>query len=1039
LVQADRYKNAVEQYRRLLADEPDNLTLVVALADVYLVMKDYRKAAAQLLIALDKAPRNLEYAVKLARAYAFDGEIGRAFEIFNRYLGRYKTDDGRLPKSYGALLIDLGQLDAAVAFLKARRQDAPDDIEILAYLIRAYARLGDRVKANEAIIALGERRPTSIAIRLELAESLYQSSDLEAAGLVFGQVLRAAPDNQLANIGLARVLTAQFLVHDAAAILSRLNPTGTPRRIFLLAWAEYHQAIGEYTQAKQIYRWFLTKDENDAEARLAMAKLYAFTREDEKAKVEYGKVPFEAVQARVARRGIVDVLLVQRRYPEALELSRVLMRENPSDGSNCALAAQALAKSGNAVDAERICREYLKNNTQYEPAIAEVRLALAKILLDGGKTADAASEYEQALASPYGRTAAAFYGLARARVRLGLGGKALALHHAAFAILGDPRGRLLIADQFVADREDDPAGDLCEEVLRADPRNLPALIRLADIRQRQSSVTADIGPPLAICDTILHLSAKNVRALLAMARAYSIVKKFKQSVATYDQLIEADPDFTVPKRERARILVSDNAFVSAREAYAELQRSPIQEIFRSGAADKSSAAPPYLTPYVLQASGSEILHGDLGGLLPPNIEAEAFSVGPRPSFEMAGAAADTSGAELEGRAKLLKNWRNYTATPIYQQLIRQEPANTEALFDLAQIYSAQQHTRKAIDTYNELLQVDPLHRDGLVARERASLEWQPQLHLDFDYYGERGRDNLAAVDRTTYRTAVRLPFRDENEYIETAFARAHYDPVGGPAIDGNIISFGGQVKPLERLLVSGQVKFESYDKGSVNQRGGFNDRVTFDTGFRVEPCDQARIYLIGFLENVVESAGSIEQDIYRGGIRFGGDVRPARRWDFGGEYTVAAYSDRNTLNQFHLFNEVTLCFLPYQLKFVTTLDYMAYAHQSIQDPNDPNNSLLAIHPYFAPAGFAVYENRLEWLHYFSRDYFAHANACYYGLQAGLGWDNQFRIYNRFAALLNLDLKPWCSVGAMGNYYKTNNYQQVGAHAYLVLRLPHFHK
>jgi tetratricopeptide (TPR) repeat protein len=1033
LVQVDRYKAAVEEYRKLLADEPDNLTLIVSLADVYLVMKDYRKAAAQLLLALEKAPRNLEYAVKLARAYAFDGDVSRAFQVFDRYLGRYKTDDARLPKSYGALLIDLGQLDSAVAFLSARRKETPDDLEVLAFLIRAYARRGDRPKAFEAIADLAERKPTAIPVRLELAESLLQSTDFEAAILAFAQVLRTAPENALANIGMARVLIAQFLTREGAAILSRLNPTGTPRRIFLLAWAEYHQAVGEYSQGKQIYKTFLSKDESDSEARLALAKLYAFTREDEKAKAEYARVSTESSQARAARRGIVEVLLAQRRFPEALELSRLMVRENPSDGPWRALAAQVLLKSGDLVQADAICREFLNNETRYEPAVAEVRLMLGKILLERGKSAEAAAEFEQALAGPYGRVAAGFYGLARAQALLGFPDRRRALHEAAVAILGDPRGRLLMADQFVADHEDGPAGEFCEAVLVVDRSNLPALIRLADIRQRQASFTADIAQAVAVCDTILHLSPKNVRGLLALARSLTIVKKYSRATATYEELIVVDADFTVPKRERARVLFSDNAYASAVAAYAELEHAPIQELLRIEAGEKPSKTPPYLMPYLVQRTSADILHGEIGGMLPPPADVESLAPFQRVLHESAARTAEASGAALEGKAKYLKNWRNYTATPIYQQLLMQEPANTEAAFDLAQIYSAQRHTVKAINTYNELLQIDPLHRDGIVARERASLERQPQGLFDFSYFGQRGRDNLAAIDRTLYRTAARLPFRDEDEYVEAAFTRAHYDPVGGPAIDGNILTSRAQVKIHERWLFYGQVNFESYD------RGGFSDRVTFNTGGKVEPCDELRLFANGFLENVVESAGSIDQDIYRGGIRVGGDIRPARRWDLGGEYMVAVYSDKNTVNSFRLYNEVILCFLPRQLKFVTTIDYMAYAHQSIQNQNDPNNSLLAVHPYFAPAGFALYEGRLEWLHYFSRDYFAHSNVCYYGLQAGLAWDNQFRIYQRFALLFNFDVKPWLSIGAESNYTSTNVYQQVGAHAYLVLRLPHFHR
>ncbi len=53
LVQADRVKNAIEQYRSLLVEEPENTSLLVPLADAYLQIKDFRKASALLSKALE--------------------------------------------------------------------------------------------------------------------------------------------------------------------------------------------------------------------------------------------------------------------------------------------------------------------------------------------------------------------------------------------------------------------------------------------------------------------------------------------------------------------------------------------------------------------------------------------------------------------------------------------------------------------------------------------------------------------------------------------------------------------------------------------------------------------------------------------------------------------------------------------------------------------------------------------------------------------------------------------------------------------------
>jgi tetratricopeptide (TPR) repeat protein len=1033
LVQAERHKQALEVYKKLIAAEPDNLTLLVNAADVYLFMKDFRKAANYLTTALEKAPTNIEYAIKLSRANAFDGDMPRAFQIFDRYLAKFKNDDARLPKSYGALLIDLGQIETAIPFLLALRARTPEDMDVLAALLRAYARQGDRFKSFEIVNTLAELKPAATPIRLELAESLYQATDLEMAALIYGQVLKTEPNHALANVGLARVYLSQFLPKEAARILLRVNPAGEARRRgYLFAWAEYHQTVGEYTQAKQIYRSFLNKDEEDNEARLSLARLYAFTREDEIAKAEFSKVSTESSLARQARYGIVSTLIVQRRFAEALGLCRHMMRDFPSDGTWRALSAQVMSKSGAAPDAEAVCRDFLRNETRNKSAIAEVQLALGKVLLDRGETAGAATEFELALSLPFGRVASGFYGLARARARLGSQEAGQSALEACVRLLGKPRGQLLLADQFVVDHEDEPAADYCEAVLQLDPANLAAMIRLVDIRQRQSTAAADISATVTLAEAMLQISPKNVRAQLALARAYSIAKKFKLAVRAYDDLIVADGTFKIPKRERARILYSDHAFRASQAAYAELAHAAIPEVPRPDRDIFGAINPGNGLAYAGAHDGMDILHGEIPLLNSPvPIDPEALPPFQRMLAESTARRANSTAAELEGRAKSLKGWRNYASIPVYQQLIAQEPSNTEGLFDLAQVYASTKQTNKAIDTYQELLDADPQHREAAIAFDRANLELQPQLRQTEDFFSERGRQNLAAIDRYRYTTGFRLPYRDEDEFVEFDFTRACYSPIGGANSTGNIITFRGQLKPLPTSLVWSQVNYESYKPGS------FRDRVTFDVGNQIEPCDCVRFFYAGFMENVAESAGSLAQDIYRGGVRIGGDVRPYRCWDIASNYMVAQYSDHNTLNNFNVVSNLLLSYVPCELKLVNRFDYYGYTQASVLNPNDPTNSTYAIHPYFSPRGFSVYENRLEWTQYLSRDSFTNANVCYYSLQYGIAWDNAYINYHRFRALFNYDVRPWLSIGMDANLTLSTVYQQVGATAYLVFRLPHF--
>src|SRR5262249_48535070 len=187
-------------------------------------------------------------------------------------------------------------------------------------------------------------------------------------------------------------------------------------------------------------------------------------------------------------------------------------------------------------------------------------------------------------------------------------------------------------------------------------------------------------------------------------------------------------------------------------------------------------------------------------------------------------AAEQTGARLEGEAKSKKDIRSYEAIPVYKTLIAAEPGSEEALFDLGQVYGVLKQTRTERGHYDQLLAVDPLHRDGLVAQERAGLELQPQLRLGASLFGERGRDGLARIETVRAGASVLYPWGDENEFFQLGYSRIHYVPHDDRSLDGNILSARAQGKCCDgRLLLFSQVNFEDYPDR-------LHDRPTFEAG-----------------------------------------------------------------------------------------------------------------------------------------------------------------------------------------------------------------
>jgi tetratricopeptide (TPR) repeat protein len=1030
LSQADDPLRAAEEYLQILALRRADVDLRLLLGDAYVQARQYRHAMVQYQQALELAQARLEAAVRLARAATFVFDYCRALQVYDRYLAALRPGDPKVPADLPALFLDFGKAPEALAFALPLRTRYPDDLELLAVLVRIHARLGDRPRAAQLAEELASRGPRANAIRLSLAEGLFASGEFELAQAVYQNILQADPANQRAQIGAARTALNLFQPEQARAILCAITPTPALDRNYRMARAEYHQTVGEYTDSLSIYRDLLCRNEEDHGVRLARGLLYQLMHEYEKAKADFARIPPAAPEWREARLGIASTLADQRRFPEAVEAYHKFLADNPSDGPAVAQLVRTLGRADQPDRAVAVATGFLKANGRVDAAVIPVQFALAKVFLDAHHYAEAAGVYGCLAARPDTQVPAAFYGLGRAHDKMGDTHKAAEdLGTVATLPGGFARNRILLADLFSGDYDDPHAIEMLQSVLRGDPHNLAALIRLADVQTRHARFTANVEEAVATAKTILTPSPANVRGLLALARAQATVKDYHSSVATYDRLIVLDPTFRVPQREKARVLYAANAFGASAAAYQQIQNPPAEALLADELASYAGHDPhaqPLLDPYLHGSMPGHMLPADIGKLAATCADPTAGSALRGILADYEARSAEQNGAQLESEAKSYKGWVNFRAIPLYQQLIAAEPDNTEALFDLGQTYGNLQLTRNALSTFGQILQVDPVHRDSLVALDRGSLEMAPQLTPDLLLFSQRGRNGLASIDRFYYGGRVAIPYADENQFWGLAIHGALYHPVDGtPNLNGSILTAFGQAKTANaHLLLSGLANAELYPDR-------IRSRVTYDFGATYLFSDAFRVRATTFLNNVIENGGSMTQDIFRYGYTLGADGRPTRFWDVGTNYRFAYYSDKNFLNELYLYNNYRFTLPPKQLQVVLTALYLSYQHGTIfAIPNDPEG---AIHPYFAPSSFLLYDASLQWTHWLSRDWFAYSNQCWYMLQEGLAFDNRGHLYDSVRAGLHADLKSWLTVSVEGQglFSTVYNYGQV--YAYMTIR------
>lgn len=1060
LLGAGEFQRAIRELEQVLSvnEAKRNAVYWIRLGDAYMIVRQYRAAASSFMAALEliqndknekiraKTP---EAAIRLARAFALDNDLQRAGQIFDRYISGMKPDDDRTPLAVGPLLLDLDRPNEALAYLLAKRKqllrEGPSEtnaeefdlkmLEVLASMVRGFARVGERHQAMEAVNEMAPRAPMQTGIRAALGDILFQIDEFEIAGHVFNQVLSVDPANGTALIGIARVHLEMLQPASAKRILDSFIPNRDNMRAYLMTYSSYHQTVGEYTEAKHIYKQLLSRNPYDNDVRYALGRLYDYTKEWEKAKAEFAKIPAGDKNARRARLWFGNTLFHQRKFAEAAQVGDVLLREDPNNADAVALVTRALAKMGQHERGIAQARAYLATSPKDDKSVATVRIAIGRALLDANKPLEAAREYEIALSKPAGRVPEAYYGLARAAEKLNQPEKAAQVISTLVSGTGaDLRAKIAIADQYSQDFEYTKVLEITQGLVGTDNgANLAVLIRLADAQQIASRWPGEPADCFATCQTILRQSPTNVRAHLAMSRSFAIAQNFRKASVQYDQLIAIDPEFTIPPRERARVLYSDHQYSAARSQYNAVLSPTPEEVVLTQMAGYVARDPKFKNAFgaYLAGAGGGNLRAELARIANPNGD-EVAQAAHHLVCDYDATMAWQEPFRLERDAKELKDYRNYEAIGPYQTINAFEPTNTETLFDLGQVYGSLRQTRNALTWYSNCLVVDPTHRESIAASERATAEISPKFDGRSEFFRQRGRSGVASIDRIRHTAAGSIPLGDENEFLQIGYSRINLRPLDDSDIWGNIPFARIQKRWGDdgRLMTWGQVNVEQYESR-------ISTRPTFDAGYWYDHSDFVRSHAGVFLENVLECGESLRQDIYRYGAYAGLDFKASRTWAFGGRYTYAHYSDNNDMHQGFLYNEVALTLPPKMLKLAQRLNYWDYREETIFPtvPLDPDNLFGAIHPYFAPKNFAIGEVRVEWWHWLSRDYFVHSNQCYYSLQYGISSDTNLITYHDFRFLANYDVNSWLTFGMEARAFVSTEYKLYAATGFLQVRFP----
>lgn len=638
-------KAAVIELKNFLQDNPDNAEARLLIGDAYLKLGDAPSAAKAYEKARDlKAPKD-KWIIPLGQAYLLQNDTRSLLDqikpdedlptplraqvyglVGSAYLA--KGDEAKAQDSFNAALkLDPGAPEAllGLAMLEAQRKNFKKTVEYAGqvvakdakhangWLVLAEAKRldGDNPGAVEAFGKAIELRPGDVRARLGRATAYLGMNKIEEASRDIAEVRKVAPNVPMALYLEAVIDFQQKKLDEAQDLLVKVAnamPDHLPSKL-LLGTIAYQK--GQFETAENQLSQFMTRVPNH----LPAAKLLAATRMKQNR-------PAEAVQV---LKSVEDQAKDDAQFLSLLG-SAYLQAKQFDQGNEYLSRAAAIDPKAAAIKAQLGLGQIASGHL--DAAVADLKAAVdldqnllqADVMLVLALIQD--KKYDEAIAAadklkgkmkndpmPENLLGAAYMAKGDAE-------KAREHWNAALKLKSDySTAALNLAKLELSQKNPDAAVGYFKKVLGSDPKNLGALIGLAQVAESRKDYDA-------MEKYLLDAREKNPKALepgLMLSRYYLLKQKPLRAMEIARDLDSNNPDQPQALQNLAVVQLANNQAASAVTTFKKLiNKAPgnpefrhqlAQALYKSG--DKTAAlaewrslakdSPDYVPAYLAQA------------------------------------------------------------------------------------------------------------------------------------------------------------------------------------------------------------------------------------------------------------------------------------------------------------------------------------------------------------------------------------------------------------------------------------------------------
>jgi hypothetical protein len=264
-------------------------------------------------------------------------------------------------------------------------------------------------------------------------------------------------------------------------------------------------------------------------------------------------------------------------------------------------------------------------------------------------------------------------------------------------------------------------------------------------------------------------------------------------------------------------------------------------------------------------------------------------------------------------------------------------------------------TSDACCRFRQSLEINPFNRYDICSLDADAWRLRPQISTGYEFTSKQGRDGLAGVKEHQIPVSFTTYRKNRDEYLSLGYAWSELETKNKSSdTTGNafLLSYRKWLEPnRRRWQIFTDLQVTDYDHH-------IDTRPTGQIGFLHHKHHDSFFGMAVRLDQVLENAGSIEQDIYRYGVSLFGESRPTLRWKTNYSVDYLRYSDDNDLFQICWENRYLLWGgRKHRFDLMGSYQYQDYRDAVTSATSD---ILTMKHPYFAPAGYSVFDAGIRW-------------------------------------------------------------------------------